>query len=760
MEVIRPSIAKSVLEWEADITDMMTGQASAERQQFMYHFMESSGAWSPSIELFKSRNEQVRYFSANVIYTKVCKQLSQINEAQQADLLRILVETLQANSLVQGSSSQRAFLDRLILSLAAVTVLFKEGSEFLRVLNESIAVVRNSANHADTVALNLELIAKLSAEIDAADLSRHHRTKLEDISKDAIRPVLDALAGAVSVRVTGQLVQNLVLAGLRVVKCWAPRGISLTLLCHPKSMVMASQNIFGALIAPALGAADLAMAKEACIAMREVLRAPETDFIPACVSNFSATHSRAESLHAFLATLTETWIVLMRCFGNSSEEGETAAEIVNLLVEIGISETDQLCSPEMFEAAFFEKLLSIASVRPRRLAVVTYDVWLNIQEIPFDSRHPYTHQEVFYHLLEKLIQQIIFPSGFKGWDADVDYDDDEDDFEEFRSSKGCAVEEVLTVCYHALQGKFFGLLSRSMENNRNEGQWQHFEVVLYILYLIMNEVKASLNHMGTHTQEVLDFMYSLLKKVLLYQPDSSQCPPQLVTTSCAFIGSMTFLLTSSKYGNTFQSCLVPAMEFAFRSLWVAPATEKASKTILQLCVHGAPQLLSNESTIQGLVLGITTAISRPEAIDLEATQRVCEAVVRCAMCSHSSFELASATLEMLGGTLVSQLNSSCEIALAHPPGSAVPLERAQMCLACLARVIKFCDAAPSRVTGEHSLQPLLTATLPSLSSIMEAPMLVESEVIVGATFDVYSKCVTSGGMLMLAQLDSLVEAAI
>jgi hypothetical protein len=56
---------------EEMITSLLTGININEINQYIVQFIETDAAWTASTSLFSSANEDVRFFAANIIYTKV-----------------------------------------------------------------------------------------------------------------------------------------------------------------------------------------------------------------------------------------------------------------------------------------------------------------------------------------------------------------------------------------------------------------------------------------------------------------------------------------------------------------------------------------------------------------------------------------------------------------------------------------------------------------------------------------------------------------
>ena len=121
------------------------------------------------------------------------------------------------------------------------------------------------------------------------------------------------------------------------------------------------------------------------------------------------------------------------------------------MVTIASQEISIVTSPQFCNVEFFRLLLSCASQKPRKIASLTFDFWLSLQDTPVAQRHPYTHQEIFESLLEILLKQSMYPPNFINWKDDAG-DDDEDDFRDFRDRRH-GIQEVLLLELPRVEGQ-------------------------------------------------------------------------------------------------------------------------------------------------------------------------------------------------------------------------------------------------------------------------------------------------------------------
>lgn len=61
----------SMANLEQMIISLLTGVNINDINQYIVQFIETPEAWAASTSLFSSTNDDVRYFAANILYTKV-----------------------------------------------------------------------------------------------------------------------------------------------------------------------------------------------------------------------------------------------------------------------------------------------------------------------------------------------------------------------------------------------------------------------------------------------------------------------------------------------------------------------------------------------------------------------------------------------------------------------------------------------------------------------------------------------------------------
>jgi transportin-3 len=727
------------------IEKTVLGQATQEDITYMMGFVDTEAAWALSMQLLSVANDQVRYFAANIIYTKVKKNWVQLGAEQQQEVrnrlwLAINIEQNGAE-YIGASQGMRAFLGRVVLAYANASV--RSPVTLRALLPECASMIQASASQPQqkqslgSTALALDLLAALPMEVELLDVGRDIGRELRAILAESCDGVMSAVSGVVALDAAYSTAKEVVIGVLKVTRAWACAGLTITDLCIKYSAVLERT------IVSALESGDPAATREACMALKECLASPDPQIL-------GGPNPRVHAVKRTVGLLGDKWAAIASHFGPSGDDA-VKAEVSNLLAFLGSAEAPQLCSVEGLEPNFFAALLFVVAQRPRQLAVLSFDVWLSIQDIPVSSRHPYATQDVFHQLLEVLLKQVTLSPNFTSWD--VDGEDDEEDFAEFRSTKS-GLQDVLLVCFYALDDVFFRQLGEFA--GYTDVSWPRLEAVMFILQSVMSGLKANLS--SQKSAAAIGFLTEALRRLLSRPPDnSSACHPALASTGCQFLSSATFILAKpSTSGMSMAEFLVPCLEYAFKAMWVPDAATSAAKAILQLSVHGAATLSSHPGVVEGL-LGATVHLitSHDTTIPSCAIQTCVEAATRLTV--SRDFAQASAAVTQLGMPLAHELEKAC----AHTIASAGQgRERVEQLMTWASQIIRFCDSAPVGPDGAHVLAVFLQGMWPLLQGSASSPLIMSSESVVLALFSVYSRAISSAEELVFPHISSIGEAIV
>jgi len=727
------------------ISRLMAGQSSPEEQLHLQNYVDTAQSWGPVLELLSNDSDHIRFFTANIVLKKVRTHWAQLTEQQHMEVYSLLSGLIaaSASSYATSSPNQKAYTDRLVLCFAAAGSRIP--GNIANTVRSSIEMVKQAETPSDDVnmteqqiaTVGIEILAALPVEIEALEGGRDNRLALQAVLTEAMPFVMTAL-DTVLVANDPRMLPNMALAGIHLMKAWAANGLSLRVLCGP------CVRIYNSLVVRALNSGDPTATREVCLALREARTAPDPDALGTCAS-------MNDSVVMLLDSLAQAWSTLSAFFDPFSASGDEQAahEVANLLALLGSADAEFLLKAA--NPWLFEKLLFITTQKPRRLATLTFDVWMSIQEIPTDPRHPFSTQGLFQQLLAVTLKQAALPVAFTDWDSGDAAADDEDDFEEFRSSKA-GVDEVLLICYYCLEERFFSMLSDykasvTAAGGAGEGtaDWTTLEVLLFTLTSIMTGMRRNLEEGSPH--EVV-FVQNALTQLLQYTPEAS--PNRLVTTGCAFIASATFFVCKPTTAFDMTALILPCVDFCLKALRKPSAAADAAKGILQLTHYGSTLLLGNSDIISGLVSAACLAVADP-LVDGEAVLKVLEAVTR--IITQLDFSTIDTYVTELLAPIVTALGEACSNAVSGVENG----DRVELLLKASSTVMRFCDekscnnVSPDG-THSHVLSASLGSMWPILQGITTAPMLLQNEGVIDALMLCYSRAFTSALPLMVPQV--------
>lgn len=623
---------------EAAIQSLISGDATALREAntFLLSFVETQDSWKASLDLFQSPNEHVRFFASNILYTKVKRHWVQLNATQQDEIYRFLINVVenlgQYNSAtagtgnLKGSNEYQAFVGRAILSLCCVCSFATDGlAVFMDIAFRKINLLLiANPSEADVMSamVGLEMLHLLPTEVDAMDIGASTRGELEDqlvkFSPLVLKKVDQISISALVANLSNQYSRDLHIAIIKAMRSWLLQGITLTNLFEDHEVALR-------LVCASLQSDDPERVKMGSSFLRELV----------CVSDYPRSRKRDEAVILLMQSFVESASQLAPFFDLNSDRGDqdVGYEICYCMVSIASQEIELTTSQQCCNVEFFRLLLSCATLKPRKIASLTFDLWLSLQDTPVSERHPYTHQEIFETLLDILIKQSMYPPNFTSWRDDTD--DDEDDFKDFRDKRH-GMQDVLLICCHALREKFFDIAaafmfkvnpgdSSPLESYKVDGRWQEMESAVFVLHNCMDAVKGMVKSESSKAPS-LQFLASALH-LIFSLPENIMRKPEVQATICQTLGCLTFLIANqnatkgkvsgaSSFSSSGQAVhssfpplpsagsvaaddnvdyttfFLPALNVLFQCLSSASSSMYAAKAILQLCVHGQKILLA------------------------------------------------------------------------------------------------------------------------------------------------------------------------
>ena len=209
------------------ISKNLCGQGTKEDNIFLIHFVEDVTAWAPSIELFNSANGHVRYFAANIVYTKLRKHLNQLSDQKKEELYSFFPQMLihLSSSYVSSSPVHKSYVSRLIL---ATITLYVRARRIQQLSCIGLDMVQNKDN-IGLLLIGLELLAAIPSEAEEIECSRQVRKLLDQSLACAFSDIMCCIDEVVTFG-WGSLPFDVWSASLKVTREWAIQGLDLCVL--------------------------------------------------------------------------------------------------------------------------------------------------------------------------------------------------------------------------------------------------------------------------------------------------------------------------------------------------------------------------------------------------------------------------------------------------------------------------------------------------------------------------------------------------
>ena len=618
------------------------------------------------------------------------------------------------------SNTHRAFINRMLLTLACICTRIPNG---ISILIQHFFDVIDPLFLSPTIFVVLELFSLIPSEVEAADVSHSLRIELQSQMHNELNRILLLIQSIASLTTSDnnfQHFRNLQVHALKVLRSWLMQGITLSILFE-------RYNITLKFLCDSLQSGDPNLVVEACSSLREIVMIEDND----------NTTIRNETIIKIVQHVTSVASSLAPFFGIDGDEN-VAHEICNFMVSIASNDIALLSMPQTCNVAFFDLLLSCATLRPRKIASLTFDVWLGIQDQPVANRHVYLTQDIFFKLISCLLNQCIYPDGFIDWDSCDN--DDEDDFTNFRDQRHGSIQDVILICYYSLQEAFFAPLHDLLI--KTDFDWRNLEVVLYIVQSAMDGIKAKINSEGGVI--CIQFLFTLLQKSLL----SNQSMNSLLKNALSkLIGSLTFLLVSTQSASflkkvpdlNFGQLYLPALQFVFHAISDPISSTTAARALHQLCIQGSTILISfgeggQPPMICELVDAANHVLINIQTIEDASLLSLVEALTRSIV--ELPTELGSVQLNKLCKPIIDLIRHELS-----KPVPMVDIAILQKCLMISTQIVKFCDVTPDLETGNHITEALVVELFIQLETIEKMYLLSNETGLVQNIFELYGKII-------------------
>ena len=579
-------------------------------------------------------------------------------------------------------------------------------------------------------------------EVEALDISRALKLELNDQLLSAL-PQIMLLVDRIS---SANESMSRVVEGIRLLSAWLGQGVTLSKLFEEHN------GTFNCLW-KGLQSGNEDCVIHCCTLLKDVV----------AINEFPCTAVRVTALMEIVRMFTTSQPALAPFFARDKTSDNSAHEICSCIVSLVCNETAALCAVGTCDSDFWSLLLSCVSQKPRKIASMTFDAWLSLQDIPVAERHPFLQKQVFATLLISLLSQCQYPDGFTKWDES---DDDEEDFLSFRDYRQ-GIQEVLVVCFYSLQGDFFLCLADSLQTSTS---WCCLEAVMCVMNSVMESAKKLVTICPPGDTPVL-LITQVASRILTL--NFSNAPYQIFETACKYLCSITFFivqspppggsLASSSTSSSTSDLFFPSLEFLFNiytanksshcDVNAAESLDRAAaKAIHQLCIKGsshfrvaiARERLNGLIEITAQILSSKSNashanISSSETEAFSSVLLLLEAAVRTITVSQIDAESANNLIKVLGLPIVQGMQTELD--------SAVPSKtKVSSLLSAATQIIKFSEQ--SGINQVEILSEFLTVLWPLVELIPRHGTLGAAVEVTNALFVMYGSCMLSAKVLV------------
>jgi hypothetical protein len=329
-------------------------------------------------------------------------------------------------------------------------------------IDRAIDLVTFERAHALSHSIGFEMMAMWPGEVESLDISRNLRITLEKDILDNLPRILTIAESVLCDPKSSQLLDHFAVGA---VKAYINSGgLSLSGIFEDRRAILEGACRM-------LQFYDSWRVKQSCGFLQDLAE----------VSEFPPPPSRETALSSIQESISRCSAVLSQFFSKDHGSDGIALDICNCVSALVAKDAAFFVSYRGFDINFMSILLGCTRQRPRKIAAVTFDAWLSIQDVPTIDRHDIAKFDLFCQLLGNILEQVMYPANFTSWDDSVD--DDEDDFTAFRDLK-LGIQEVVIVIFYALREHFFIILSEKIKEALSVDisvSWNIIEAVLYIV---------------------------------------------------------------------------------------------------------------------------------------------------------------------------------------------------------------------------------------------------------------------------------------
>ena len=710
-------------------------------------------AWAISLSLLQSPSADVQFFAANLIYSKVQREWSRMAPADCARFSGALLQMLQAAKTATAPLYTPQVQQRICLALAAASVYSSPSCTLY--LQEALAMAGGGGGPRTPVSVGvaLDMLAVLPEEKANAGIPIGRKAELEAQLNSSVPHVL-ALLDHVAPALAEQPASCGTLAVC--VRNWV------TALEIPLSTLHSGHPaIFGALLRCFTSPPDMSVlqyAAEAWVACLTVLERPRPPARDGAVAVLLDALLGATSLHAAAM---------------KAEEDHAAHAFVSVLAAVVSAEVDALAGgTDARCAALMELLLRCAAHPCRRIAMLTFDNFLELQDLPITARQPALQQPYFVRLLQVMLQQSSLPPAFTCWEDEDELDEDE--FKAFRASSQ-GVGDVVECAFDLLREAFVEQLVGQLVDVTSGAvaAWHVVEVALFVLTSVSKAIKRYLSDPSPANAasrgRINQLLYQLFSDLATNAAWSTH--PMSVTAACELFGA--FAPWFEAPGNAISAlpahprCLVrPVMTYLAKGLELPAARKAAADSLGKMCARCSGSLVADVGVLDGVLGAFEGAVESGLEVDsrivvVEGVSRV-NAMLPADQAAQLLERLVGAMLRRIQACLA-QLQQGGQAAVAAGGGAgaaavneAVFFSRVRDDLRLLATVVRFMDdPAHKGPGGAHLALPMAESCYPICVAV--AGTCCGDEGVIQELFTVFEKMFHTFREGMEAKLQGIAE---
>ncbi len=747
---------------ETVIVNLLHGRFVTENNELLSSFIVRDDAWQPTMDLFVSDKEEVRYFAANMLYGKLKKEVENASNELLGNVFQFLQNIIDSFSQYYSfgevvstslSNTNKAFFNKVFLSLCVICCQSPDGiNMYIEMAMTKVQAVDSSIEND----IGLEMLYTMPDELRDISLRKSDKTssEMQDSLMSWSTRVLTLFesycAEVLSVLITENLTTpkigtRLLVNSTKVLHAWFSFGITISELyeSYPNSL---------SLITVSWKSGNSEWIRACCYLLKDVVETKE----------YPRSPKRDEAVITITNHITESLSDIHQFFQiQQKDDGEIVYDICSCLSAIVVEEIDLLILPIHFQRDLFDFLLHCAAFKPRKIAYLTFDIWCAIQEISIQDKHPFATEELYTKLLQIIIEQVKFSDNTivslsEEEEIEVDYGltDDEDDFLTFRDTR-YGIKEVIDSCFYALNPeKYIYILQEYFSHTSTDFKWRLMESLFFVLENTMGDLKSLIESQNSERNSVKDFLKNILEMIFAIPFSQISKTPLLERTMASVLGSFTFILTSPTESEFGEHFFVPSLMFLFQSMEHPYARNCASKSIFKLCIHGKSIFLSTIGTGESLIAQVTdatTQIMGMQNIEESApVLSIIEAVTRVlmALLDSDNSERIQSCISNIGGQIINVL--SRKVSCGQEKEIVLNLQFAS-------QLIRFSD---TQIDFPEFPQNILHDFLSSLWPLLKELSQIPGKDILDSVFDVYSRAVMSASGIIISEIPNITSAVV